>query len=234
MLSNMIAPGSLATAVRAEHWEGADIAVGVALAHAKDSAGVRTLATLSEVGSWKSLLAISAGALAWGVAVGDRRMTSAGQRMLSAGILASLVKTTTKRLVHRTRPNVLMDTGLYARGWLGPNDGPWQSFPSGHSALSVAVARAAGHAYPDIRGAAYGAAAGVMLTQILRGAHFPSDVAAGALIGLAAEAATRKLADRGKAGSSERGSACEPPSAVAVQIASASTKIRRASCSSGS
>ncbi|HEX8417235.1 MAG TPA: phosphatase PAP2 family protein [Methylobacterium sp.] len=188
-----------AKAVRIQHCEDADIRVGVALARAKDSAGVRTLATLGEVGGWKSLLALSAGTAAWGFAIGDRRMSSAGRRMLGAGILASLVKTTAKRLVHRTRPNVLMETGLYARGWLGPNDGPWQSFPSGHSALSVAVARAAVRTYPDIRGIAYGTAAGVMLTQILRGAHFPSDVFAGAIVGLAAEYGARTLAELGEA-----------------------------------
>jgi membrane-associated phospholipid phosphatase len=114
--------------------------------------------------------------------------------MLLSGILAATTKTTVKRVVHRTRPNVLMDEGLYEKGWFGPNVGPWQSFPSGHSALSVAVATAAGRAYPEIRGVATAAALGVVAVQVLRGAHFPVDVAAGALIGLAAEAVDHRIA----------------------------------------
>lgn len=180
----------------ARRWEEADIKLGVALAGAKDHACIRALATLSEVGGWKSVFALSAGTAAFGVLSGNPRLAAAGRHMLGASILASLAKTSAKHLVHRTRPNVLMDTGLYTRGWLGPNVGPWQSLPSGHAAVSVAAARAAGRAYPEIRGAAYAGAAGILIVSILRGAHFPSDVIAGSLIGLAAEAGTNALAAR--------------------------------------
>jgi membrane-associated phospholipid phosphatase len=174
--------------------EAADIALGLTLARAKDRPGVRALGILGEVGGWRALLALSAGTLVWGLAARDRRLADAGRRMLGAGVLASLTKMTAKRLVHRTRPNVLMDEGFYVKGWLGPNAGPWQSFPSGHSALSVAVARAVGRAYPEVRFPAYGGAAAVAFIQVLRGAHFPSDVIVGAAIGIAAEAAAEALA----------------------------------------
>ncbi|MER2267211.1 phosphatase PAP2 family protein [Methylobacterium oxalidis] len=151
---------------------------------------------MGEVGGWKALLALSLGTLAWGWAAKDPRLASTGKRMLGAGVLAGLVKTTTKHMVHRTRPNVLMDEGFYVKGWLGPNEGPLQSFPSGHAAVSVAVACAVGRAYPEVRTVAYGGAAGVGFIQVLRGAHFPSDVIAGALIGWAAEEATNSLAAR--------------------------------------
>jgi membrane-associated phospholipid phosphatase len=121
------------------------------------------------------------------------QLAEAGRHMLLAGILAAGTKTTIKRVVHRTRPNVLMDKGLYEKGWFGPNVGPWQSFPSGHSALSVAVAAAATRAYPEIRGVATAAALGVVVVQVLRGAHFPVDVAAGALIGFSAEAVGHQI-----------------------------------------
>lgn len=177
---------------RAKHFatrlEAADIASAVSLARAKDRPAVRALARASEIGSWQALFALSAATLAWGLVSRDRRLADAGRGMLQAGILASLVKTTVKRTVHRTRPNVLMDEGLYARGRPGTGIGPWQSFPSGHAALSVAVARAAGRAYPEFAGVASLGAAGVVAVQVVRGAHFPADVLAGALIGLAAEA----------------------------------------------
>lgn len=174
--------------------EAADIRLGVALARAKDTRRVRALAAASEAGGWKWLLALSTGTLALGVLRRNPSLAEAGRHMLLSGILAATTKTTVKRVVHRTRPNVLMDEGLYEKGWFGPNVGPWQSFPSGHSALSVAVATAAGRAYPEIRGVATAAALGVVAVQVLRGAHFPVDVAAGALIGLAAEAVDHRIA----------------------------------------
>ena len=172
--------------------EAADVKAALSLARAKDHRTVRVLAAISEVGGWKSLLALSAGTLAFGRIVQDRRLAGAGRDMLRAGLLASLAKTALKRMVHRTRPNVLMDEGIYARGWKGAGKGPWQSFPSGHSAMSVAVARAVARSYPEVRDAAYLTAAGVIAIQLLRGSHFPSDVAAGAFIGLSAEAVTNR------------------------------------------
>lgn len=169
--------------------EAADIVLGVGLAKAKDRPAMQAAGIASEIGAWQSLLAVSAGTLAFGLLVRDRRLAETGGRMLGAGILASLVKTTVKRVVHRTRPNVLMDTGIYARGRFGPNVGPWQSFPSGHSALSAAVARSVARSYPELRGPAYAMAAGVTIVQVLRGAHYPSDVIVGSVIGIAAEAA---------------------------------------------
>ncbi|MDO9427185.1 MAG: phosphatase PAP2 family protein [Methylobacterium sp.] len=173
--------------------EAADIRLGVGLAGAKDHPAIRAVGALSEVGAWEVLFAASAAIWAAGAVRDDSRLAAAGRHMLGAGLLASAVKTTMKRLVHRTRPNVLMETGLYARGWLGPNDGPWQSFPSGHAAVSVAVARAVARNRPGARHIAHAAAGGVVAAQVLRGAHFPADVVAGAVIGLAAEAAVNRL-----------------------------------------
>ena len=179
--------------------ESLDIALGVGLARCKDTRTVRTIGTLSEVGAWEMLFAASAVTLAVGVARRQPRTIAVGRHMLGAGILASLVKTTVKRLVHRSRPNVVMETGRYDRGWFGPNDGPRQSFPSGHAAVSVAVARAVGRACPEARGAAEVWAGLIVVAQVLRGAHYPSDVVVGSLIGLAAEAAVNHLSGPGTA-----------------------------------
>lgn len=178
----------------ARRLEAGDIRLGVSLARAKDTRPVRALAAASEGGGWRWLLALSTGTLAYGLLKGNRPLAEAGRHMLVSGVLAGVAKTSMKRLVHRTRPNVLMDEGLYEKGWFGPNVGPWQSFPSGHSAMSVAVAAAAGRACPEIRGVATAAALGVVVAQVVRGAHFPSDVLAGALVGLTAEAVEHRLA----------------------------------------
>ena len=76
-----------------------------------------------------------------------------------------------------------------------PDEGPWHSFPSGHTAGSVAVARAVGRLYPEVRTAAYAGAAAVALVQIPRWAHYAADVVAGALVGVVAEAAINEVAN---------------------------------------
>ena len=75
----------------------------------------------------------------------------------------------------------------------GPDEGSWQSFPSGHTAGSVAAARALARAYPSASRPAYAGAAAIALVQLPRGKHFPSDVVAGTAVGVVAEA----LVDRG-------------------------------------
>jgi membrane-associated phospholipid phosphatase len=173
--------------------EDVDIAMATHLASHRDRPIVRGLGNLSEVGDQPPLLALSGAVLAFGVLTRNRRATEAGARMIASLVLATLLKTGLKRLVARTRPNVLLEEGRYEIEPLGPDDGSWHSFPSGHSAGSVAVSCAVGRIYPEARPVAYTAAAAIALVQIPRGAHYPADVAAGALVGVAAEAAIDRM-----------------------------------------
>jgi len=174
--------------------EEADVALATHLAKHKDHPFVRGLGTISEVGDQPPLLVISGAVLAYGVLAGDRRAAGAGARMLGSLVLATWIKTGLKHLVARTRPNVLLDEGQYELEPFGPDEGPWHSFPSGHTAGSVAVARAVGRAYPQARTAAYAGAAAVAFVQIPRGAHYPADVVGGAVVGLVAEVAINGIA----------------------------------------
>src|SRR5829696_8106465 len=89
--------------------EETDIAVAVHLAARKDHPAVRTLGALSEVGDQVPLVALCGTVLAYGAIAGDRRAAEAGARMLASLLLATCMKTVLKRLVARTRPNVLLD-----------------------------------------------------------------------------------------------------------------------------
>lgn len=59
------------------------------------------------------------------------------------------------------------------------------SFPSGDATLAFATAAALSFLEPRYRIAAYAWAIAVACTRVLQGAHYPSDVVAGALIGIA-------------------------------------------------
>ncbi|GJE34218.1 phosphatase PAP2 family protein [Methylobacterium oxalidis] len=185
-------PGRDAPIDRLSRPERVDIALALRLARGKDAPLVRALGTFSEIGSQQALLAIAAGALAYGRLAGNRGAARTGARMLAAHLAASLAKSTIKRLTHRTRPDLLIDDGIYERGWLGPNAGSWQSFPSGHVAVTVAVARALARAHPEWRGPAAAGTAFIVAMQVLRGSHFPADVVAGAVVGALSEAASAR------------------------------------------
>ena len=174
--------------------EEADVALAAHLASHRDHPAVRSLGAMSESGDQPPLLVLSGAVLAYGVLAGDRRATGAGARMLGSLVLATWMKTGLKRLVARTRPNVLLDQGQYEVEPFGPDEGSWHSFPSGHTAGSVAVARAIGRVYPRARIPAYAGAAAIALVQIPRGAHYPADVVVGAAVGMAAEAAINGVA----------------------------------------
>jgi undecaprenyl-diphosphatase len=106
--------------------------------------------------------------------------------------LPSLFTTVAKRLIGRGRPVHFDDTGLLGRVanlW----DWTYQSFPSGHTTTVFALAAVLGFLserwfYPAL------ALAGVIgVSRVAVGAHYPSDVLAGAVVGLLGAYAVRWL-----------------------------------------
>ncbi len=129
----------------------------------------------------------------------DRDIVRAGGRMLAAHLLATAIKALVKRSVDRTRPDLLVDQGRYEVGKGRRNEGPFNSFPSGHTAGATAVACALVRAYPETAPYAYAAAGTIAVAQIPNCNHFASDIAAGAVIGWVAEAAVSRSAREGRA-----------------------------------
>ncbi len=152
-----------------------------------NSSAVETVHTLADVGDQLPLRVICAGVFGLGLLRRDPRMMRAGVRMLLSHELATLAKNAVKHRVDRTRPR-------HAKRAAKPRKGKdtskeLTSFPSGHSAGSMAVACAFAAEYPEYRGAALGVAGAVGLAQIPTCAHYPSDVAAGMAIGATASRA---------------------------------------------
>jgi len=155
----------------------------------RKSAAVRAVSWASELGDQPQMLALSAGLLALGLVRRDGRMARAGARMIAAHLLATKAKSLIKHRIDRTRPRST-GNGKDHKPRPGRNRAKEEtSFPSGHSAGAAAVARAFARDYPEHGGAALAAAGFIALAQIPRRAHYPTDVAAGVAIGLAAEKA---------------------------------------------
>ena len=102
------------------------------------------------------------------------------QTLLAHGLAALLVNGL-KHLVGRPRPKFAHSADWdLAPSWVSGFD----SFPSGHSAASFAVATVLAKRFPICAPLCIGVAAFVMLSRVLRGAHFPTDVVGGAVVGV--------------------------------------------------
>ncbi len=95
------------------------------------------------------------------------------------GLLANILK----RVIGRGRPGVFDQAGLFGfQNFF--NDWTYQSFPSGHTTTAFAFAMIVGFLAPRWfpAGLVYGVA--IALSRVAIGAHYPSDVVAGAILGV--------------------------------------------------
>ncbi|HEX6970593.1 MAG TPA: phosphatase PAP2 family protein [Limnochordia bacterium] len=94
---------------------------------------------------------------------------------------AGLTVVALKVLAGRERPWVPGSSGQFT-GWNLSSD--HHSFPSGHAATSFALATVLSDRYPEWRVALWTAAALVAFSRVALGHHWPSDVLAGAALGM--------------------------------------------------
>lgn len=176
----------------------------------RDNPVMKVVATLAEAADQPPLIAASLGTLAIGLAMRRGDLARGGARMLFAHLVATGAKLAVKHQFDRTRPSHALD-GTGHRFEAGDDGGHAdKSFPSGHTAGAVAVARAASR---DIDGAAVPAtlaAGAVAAAQPAAGNHYISDVVTGAAIGWVSEAIVSAIFDR-----------LEPPVERAIRQAAA-------------
>jgi membrane-associated phospholipid phosphatase len=176
--------------------EKADIELGKKIAKHRHHPVAKAAGKAGKLGDQGPLYALSSGVLAVGVASRDRRLTDTGLSMLAAIALADVTKRVAKSLVRRTRPKALLDEGDYEADTGGSDSKKEQSFPSGHTACTVAAARAFSRKVPEGSAVAAMAATALGLSRVAKGEHWPLDVAAGAVIGLVAEACSALFFDQ--------------------------------------
>jgi membrane-associated phospholipid phosphatase len=130
--------------------------------------------------------AIAGTILVIGLKAGRPREVVAGKLGLLAVIVGSLSVQILKNLFCRSRP-LTETSGQFFVDFpcLGKGSG-FISFPSGHSVTAFALAFVLSRAYPRYAVLFYGLAILVALSRVYLARHFPSDVVAGAAIGLLA------------------------------------------------
>ncbi len=121
-----------------------------------------------------------------------------------AGLMANVIKLNVARLrphTIETLPSQDWTIGWHGmfpwlQGWEGWIDRSLQAFPSGHTATAAAFATCLGVTYPQARWWFAFLAGLAGLQRIDAGAHFPSDVLAGAAVGVACGALTMGIRHR--------------------------------------
>lgn len=128
---------------------------------------------ITHLGGAGASFALSAAFLAYDPPTGEMMVNATA---CTAGVVEAL-----KIGFGRARPYLVGENGRFTGPNLSPN---YHSMPSGHTANAFAMATVLSSRYPDWSPILYGLALAVGLSRIELGVHWPSDVVAGAGIGM--------------------------------------------------
>lgn len=168
-------------------WRMARLADAAALRRAGGLRGTggRALSTVTRLSDGAGLWLGVAGAMA--LTGGPRARVAAGKGTAALLLTSAVVNGPVKTLVRRPRPGRWATLGR-SRAGKAPRT---SSFPSGHTASAFAFVTAAAPDVPTLAPPLGLVAAAVGWSRVHSGQHFPTDVAAGAVLGTAGGLALR-------------------------------------------
>ncbi len=136
----------------------------------------------NHLGDGVTLVLISLGIGAVGFRLGWPSWKSACIHTLLVHGVAGLFTQILKHTIGRPRPRLKQ-----GQDWeIAPSlESGWDSFPSGHTTASFAVATVLAYHFPKGKMLWFGLAAFVGTCRVITGAHFPTDVLGGILVGIA-------------------------------------------------
>jgi membrane-associated phospholipid phosphatase len=121
-----------------------------------------------------------------------RRIPAVFARVLGSALLAWALLEAVYAIYDRPRPEeTLANVSLNEHSWAHLN-----SFPSGHMAITAALAVSIALLFPRLRTILIAYIAAVAFTRVMFGAHFPLDVIAGTALGTGSALAVAVVADR--------------------------------------
>ena len=176
--------------------EQADLTVASTLLPLSGHIVVRAIGAVSDLSDQEPLYAASAAVIGTGLILRDERTVQSGFRLLATHLFATALRGVIKQTIDRTRPIAAAERGDYELVAGERYESDFNSFPSGHTAGAVAVARVIARRYPGSAGPALSLAAASAGAQVLRSKHYLTDVVAGAAIGWVAEEVLHALLTR--------------------------------------
>lgn len=146
--------------------------------------GLQVATVITAVGYGLTDAGIAAVLFGLGRLTGRPREAVAGKLGLFAVIVSGLSGQVLKNLFCRARPLTEQSGEFFVEfPCLGKGAG-FISFPSGHSVTAFALAFVLARSYPRYAVPLYGLAVLVALSRVYLAKHFPSDVVAGAVVGI--------------------------------------------------
>ncbi len=110
----------------------------------------------------------------------NQRLYDAGKSMFIGFVSAGIVVQILKHLIGRARPRLTVDPVFIGPSW----ESGYDSFPSGHTAVAFCLACILSQHFPKYRFIFYLFAIVVGFERFEDVSHFPSDVMAGAVVGI--------------------------------------------------
>ena len=134
-----------------------------------------------ELGRGESLLLVSVCLLVVGYGLKSAVWKRAGWETLVAHVVSGLLNNILKHVIGRARPKFMHAGNPEFSPLTGSG---WDSFPSGHSTASFAVAAVLAIRFPKVRWPIMFLALAIAVSRMIRGSHYLTDVAGGAILGV--------------------------------------------------